>query len=727
MKLKILLTTLIISLFLPVIGQNDFTLVKQRVLDKILDQNVSDQEITKILQSLNEDGSWPGINYEDLSNTGFQHIIHLQNMEDLSLAFNSPDSRFYNDKEIIESVNRSLAFWVENDFICENWWHNQIGTPNSLVTVLLLMDEHVKPDIKKEALAIIDRANLEASGARPGGDRIKIGGIAAKRVLAMDDPVLFTEIIKVINNEIHFRTGLRGMQHDFSFHHRTDRVNNTVSYGSGYAKAFAEWAAYVRDTKYAFSRDKIELLTDYYLDGISKQYIYGKYTDWGVMNRSVSRGRGFRMHGTGILEDLLKVSDYRKDEVEQMIRLRKGGSVTPPSFCKFFWQSEHFVFQRPGFYTSVRMYSTRNRNMEAPYNSEGLKNHHKGDGANFLSVRGDEYLGIWPVYDWQKIPGTTVLQKDKLSAPSQIQKDGLTEFVGAVTDGMYGAAAFDFLSPHDFIKARKSWFFFDEEYVCLGAGIESGSGNPMVSTVNQCLLEGAVLIEDQQGIRKIENGYHKLTGAKRIYHDKVGYIFPESASLHLSNQDEKGSWWEISKQWSTSKEEIIKPVFKLWIDHGVRPQGRRGGLNHDSMVKKDITYGYIVVPAIDEEEFMEDRDIEILANNRDIQAVKHNSLGLVQVISYRAGSVKISKNRTLIMDSPGAIMLEMENEKIKKMTVSDPSRKLGRLHFSISGKTGFDDGEKLQASYDRKQQMTHFSIMLPQGDFAGKSVSAAEQ
>ncbi len=64
--------------------------------------------------------------------------------------------------------------------------------------------------------------------------------------------------------------------------------------------------------------------------------------------------------------------------------------------------------------------------------------------------------------------------------------------MGAVTDGLYGAVGFDYISPHDFIKARKAWFFFDEEYVCLGAGIEARSGYPVATTLNQTLLKGEV-------------------------------------------------------------------------------------------------------------------------------------------------------------------------------------------------------------------------------------------
>jgi chondroitin AC lyase len=41
-------------------------------------------------------------------------------------------------------------------------------------------------------------------------------------------------------------------------------------------------------------------------------------------------------------------------------------------------------------------------------------------------------------------PGTTVVQKPVLPHWNQIVKKGLSEFVGGVSNGSYGAATFDF-------------------------------------------------------------------------------------------------------------------------------------------------------------------------------------------------------------------------------------------------------------------------------------------
>ena len=89
---------------------------------------------------------------------------------------------------------------------------------------------------------------------------------------------------------------------------------------------------------------------------------------------------------------------------------------------------------------------------------------------------------------------------------NELKKIGLKDYVGAVTDGYYGAVGYDFQSSHDPLVARKSWFFFDNEYVCLGAGISTKMNNEVNTTLNQTLLNGQVLISSNGKNKIIERG-----------------------------------------------------------------------------------------------------------------------------------------------------------------------------------------------------------------------------
>lgn len=715
-KSEIKYSFLFIATILIVLLSNSLTaanpeieLLRNRIKNEIISSSFNEKNAIKLLAKIKNDGTWPEINYTDVSREGFQHTEHLDNLIELCRAFKYNDSKLKRDKVVKQKIDLALNYWLANDFTCENWWNNQIGTPIAFNTVLYIMENDLSTEQIEKTLQIIGRAHLNASGARPSGDRIKIAGILAKSLLYKRDATNFEEIIKVIEGEIKFSTE-RGMQHDYSFHHRVDRVNNTLSYGLGYAEAFAEWAALVEDTKFRFSEKPLQQLTDYFLDGICKQMVYGKYSDTGAKNRDISRPRESGLAGSLLPERLLKASTYRKSELENIILLRKEQKVETVSHCTFFWQTEHFTFQRPNFFTSVRMYSTRNANMEYPYNSEGLTNHFRGDGTNYISVTGSEYTNLAPVNDWRKIPGTTILQKPGMPSPDEIQKYGLTDFVGAVTDGKYGAAVFDFKSPHDPVEARKSWFFFDNEYVCLGAGIKSGTNFNLATTINQCLLKGEVLASSNNQKTKLEPGSRKIENLKSIYHDGITYIFPTAQNVFLSNQAETGSWFSINKQYDSSKEIILKDVFKLWIDHGAQAD--------------DSKYQYIVVPATDINELEKngDRGIEILANTKNLQAVKHSGLNITQIVFYASGELKISEKFTVGIDSPGVIMIKTEGDSIKEISVSDPSRKLKRIHLWINGEIN-KNNDVISSVWNSAKQVSEIAIDLPQNVFAGKSVS----
>jgi chondroitin AC lyase len=729
----IILFSLLIPVSKGISAVSDIEKIKQRVVEGLMQPEVDDEGIELLINSFRPDSTWPGINYTDVSRTAFEHRFHYTNMVSLARAYKSRSSKFYKKKKVRETVVKALAYWAERDFFCDNWWYNQIGTPSSMVSLMLIIGDELPEDLVAKTQPIIGRAHLNASGARPSGDRIKIAGILAKNLLFLNDERQFEQVIKVIEGEIKFvpwigtqygytyrlnRGGLgtgesngRGMQYDYSFHHRTDGVNNTLSYGLGYAAAFVEWAVYTAGTQYSFSDDKLDQLIDYFLDGICKTAVYGKYPDAGVKNRSISREGALHAYHAGMAEKLLHTSDYRKYEIQEIADIRNKGIKPTLSHATFFWHSEHFTFQRPDFFTSVRMYSTRTYNMEQPYNSEALFNHHRGDGTNHISRTGDEYYDIAPVFDYQKIPGTTTMQKSKMPSEREIQKLGLTDFAGAVTDGTYGAAAFDFKSPHDPLCARKAWFFFNEEYVCLGAGISCKERLSVVTTLNQCLLRDDVTVFSGNQKSVIPKGERELEHVDWIFQDGIGYVFPVPTKVNIKNGKATGSWFKINRQTDSPKEEIEMDVFKLWINHGERPS--------------DQSYQYIVVPATTVEKLEQNtsrNNLSVLSNTPELQAVKHSGLKMCQAVFYKAGEIQVTDRLKLRCESPGIVLLKAAGESSMQISVSDPNRELGKMHLSVSFKIE-KTGDHYKAVWNEKDRVTEVAIELPQDNFAGKSVT----
>jgi chondroitin AC lyase len=702
---------------------DDFELIKGRVVHQLMGSGVDDESIAGIINIMNEDGSFQGINYDDLSReAGFPHGRHTGNLLSLARAYNTEISRYYQDASIKNLIISGLEFWVKHDFVGDNWHDNQITTPSNLVNLMLLIGDELPAGLVEQAQPMIRRATMVEVpgvfyGARPGGDRIAIAATVAKNSLFLNDKESFDNVIKIIAGEVKFNTGERGMQHDYSFHHRVDRVNNTTSYGYGkYANTFGEWSSYVAGTTYQFPTERINQLVDYYLEGIYKQMVYGVYTDVGVHNRSIANHRISSPGGILEIERLLQSTSYRSEELKNIMKLRRGEKATIRSYAKFFWQTEHFAFQRPHFYTSVRMHSTRNATYEVPYNGPGTTTHHRADGANYLSLDGHEYGGIWPVYDWQKVSGATIMQKPKHHVEKSyggnisVQLEGLTDYVGGVDDGYYGAVAYDFKSPHDLLEAKKSWFFFDKEYVCLGSGIKSNPGLNAYTTINQAHLRGDVTVSREGKAEVTPKGTRHLENVKWLHHDRVGYILPEPAKVHLSNSAQQGRWSDISATKSASDEVVTQDVFLLGIDHGSSP-------GNDS-------YQYIVVPGVTQEELTStsagNRNIKILSNTPDLQGVIHNGLGICQLAFYKAGKVEVSDGYFVKMDSQGMAMLKMNGNRIEKLSVSDPSRKLTRVSLTVPGIYN-TKGENFITLPDKEENTTLIIVDLPTDVYAGSS------
>jgi chondroitin AC lyase len=409
---------------------------------------------------------------------------------------------------------------------------------------------------------------------------------------------------------------------------------------------------------------------------------------------------------------LLKASNYRKAELENLLRIRTGEIQPNLTWNRFFWHSEYFTHQRPQWFSSVRMHSNRQNNMEEPHNEEGLKNHHFADGSNFITVTGKEYLDIFPVWDWQKIPGATIVQKPALPHWKQIAKKGLSEFVGGVSDGKYGAAAFDFNSPHDPLKARKSWFFFDREYVCLGTFISSDATYPVYTTLNQCLLNKEVVVKTNNAKTQLKNGKHDLKNVSWVLHDNIAYIFLSPTAINLINEQATGNWRQINHHTWATEEPVQKDVFTMWLDHGTKPQ--------------NANYAYIIAPGLDAssiDNYNKRSEVVILSNTPEIQAVQHKGLKRTTIVFYKAGTIQLSEGLTVTTENPCMVMFKTNGKTIENMVVSDPTRKLKSIQLTVNAPIEAKR-TNWKSTWNKEKKASVIQIDLPATEeLAGSSVA----
>jgi len=666
--------------------------VRARVLAPLL-ESAPDATLRKLVGALRPDGSWPDVDYRDPRRSSWTTSRHLGNLATLARAYRAADSTLCGDPELRTAVLAGLDYWLEHDFQNSNWWWNQIGVPRSLAPTLLLMEDELTDLQRERGLKILRRAKIGMTGQ----NLVWVTEITALRGILEKDPALVAAAYRRIGEEIRRGTG-EGIQADFSFHQHGPCLYNH-GYGAAFTSDCSRIATQVADTPWAFPPEKIALLAGLILDG-SQWMTRGSASDFAAEGREITRrgqSAGYLAVAAG---HMLKLPTGREPEFEALAARASGRPAVAFEGNRHFWRSDLMTHHREGYFTSARMFSSRIANTDNPCNSEGLKSHHIADGCNPIMRTGREYDEIFPVWDWQKIPGTTVEQTPGLTGSPRRQ--GSRSFAGGVSDGTYGLAALDF--ARDGLIARKSWFFFDDQYVCLGSDITCTSKHTVLTTLNQCRLEGSVLVAEGNQTREVERGSHAPKSPAWVWHDRTAYVFLEPGTVQLRNDLQRGSWSAINRQYRD--EEIAQAVFCLSINHGSGPENAR--------------YAYALVPGVDAAaagECAAGLPVKILRNDPELQAVRHRELGIAGMAFYESGRLEVRPGLTLGVDLPCLVLLRELPGKIE-LSVSNPENKAATVQVDLSGKLL---GEGVETVGDPPRSRVYLD--LPEGMNAGKSVT----
>jgi chondroitin AC lyase len=668
----------------------DLEQLHKNVRDEFLRGSIGGDTLKALISRMNEQGAWPNIDYASKQRGSWQPAQHLSNLQTMAKAYQKPDTEFYHNPELLKKINLALNYWLDNDFQCPNWWYPQIGVPMALAPTLILMEDNLSKEQLDKGIKILDRAKIGMTGQ----NKVWLSGNVLLKSLLLRDDATIRKAANSIQEELKISLG-EGIQPDGSFHQHGPQIQ-FGNYGLAYVGDMIKWIRMLRNTPFYFDESKMSILRDYLLNG--QQWITWKnQMDISACGRQLFVGaqrgkaanlaRDFRQMGT--LEPANAVLYKNANQYETLVGNRH------------FWCSDFQVQRTPDYYFSVKMCSDRVAGAES-CNSENLCGYYLGDGATYLYQSGKEYENIFPLWDWKKIPGTTTQQDSKdLPVLTAAGYRLPTDFVGGVSDGKTGIAAMDYL--RDGVSAKKAWFIFNGQIVCLGAGITCSSGVQVATSVNQSFLNGDVIVKtNQEKILPSESS--ETLSPKWILHDKAGYFFPEGGNLKLETKTVTGSWHKVAAMYKD--EPIQAKIFKLWFDHGIDPSGK--------------SYAYCIVPQASRAK-MEQLEVKptfrILKNTSDIQEVVPADGKWGGVVFYQPGKAELFGG--ISTSQPCIVMLKKENGKLS-VSVSDPTHKLAQIQLSLSGNYQCSS-EEVKTS--QAKGITDLKINLPKGSETGKTVN----
>ena len=101
-----------------------------------------------------------------------------------------------------------------------------------------------------------------------------------------------------------------------------------------------------------------------------------------------------------------KADPSRAAEYDRFIaQLETGHRSRPLTGNRYFPRIDLMVQHSPGFFFSIKGVSDRIAATESG-NRENLKGYYLSKGTQLISRRGDEYEGIFPLWDWEMLPGS---------------------------------------------------------------------------------------------------------------------------------------------------------------------------------------------------------------------------------------------------------------------------------------------------------------------------------
>lgn len=624
--------------------------------------------------SIKADGSWSDIDYASTSQTNWPAIAHLDRVKALAVAYVAPESELNGNVEIYNQIVNALNYWYAKKPTSTNWYNWEIGWPQRMGVILCLMrsgEKQVPTTTESNILSwqkSISKGPNQSGSQGTGANKMDIALQWIYRTALQKDQTNLDFAINQFFLPIKFNSG-EGLQSDYSYLQHGMQLY-AGGYGGSVLTATMKVAYYLVGTTYEEQGDYIDYISNFVRLGYLPS-VRGQYMSFNNVGRSVADQGGTSRSGFSSITTSLAELDAANAEAFNNATLRltgkKAASFGIEPMHRHYWRADYAVHQRPGYTIDVRTASTRTLRCENG-NGANLKGYFMTEGGTWIARTGREYADISVVWDWAHVPGITVPAVTSIPQPAQWGTSGQSTFTGGVSDGMYGATTYAMNNTEYGIntQAKKSWFFFDNEVVCLGAGISSSNANAVHTTINQCFLNGDVKASAAASSEEetLGMGQFSRSGALWVNHDSISYYVPETQQVQISNATQTGTWKAIDSAVSNTTEQK-KDVFKMWINHGAKPT--------------DGAYAYYIIPNTGSIREAKSRmDSLIVVNTDSVQAVYNPALGMVQAIFYRAAKLNVGEMEISATNSCATLFRDV-NTKAVKAFVSDPSYRLDSL------------------------------------------------
>ncbi len=616
---------------------------------KQIDDYTAKQDINLTLEN-----RWADIDYSDISPAYWQVRNHIERVKVLAMAWTSPGSKYYHQPLIWQTISKALDHWLEKRYQNSNWWVNEIGVPQDMRDILVLIGQQLTPAQMKQALEVLAQHKVRGVGA----NLIWSADLAIHYGALIKNEAIIKESVDLISKEIKVSTG-EGIQPDYSYHQHDERLQ-IYHYGLSFLHTNVRIAWEMRGTPWSFPQEKLNILTDFILKGW-QWMSRGINIVPGTIDRAASRKD--QLHNADLRALIPYLCDLNPAYAAAFTSIadRQNGKGQPLTGFRYFPYSDFAAYHQKDFSFFLKTISTRTLKSES-INTENLKGRLLNNGDAYVIKTGDEYFNLMPVWNWNFLPGQTNINSSSDTIISNA-------FAGSVTNETSGLTAMKYTVSNNSqtINANKFWACYNNLVVCLVSDLKASNGTDSIFTaLDQSRWQTTVEV-NKPGNSISTTGVNQMKNVRWIFHSNVGYILLQPSAVKVQLDSRTSSWSAINQ--SASAEPVTEKVFMPLLYHD--------NFNNSSS-------GYVLASCKSSHEVMQlanKPSWQILSNDAGCQAVKFVD-DIIMAAFYASGPVQLEKNKLLAADRPCLVQITKD-----RVFVSDPLHYGGMVNIRLNNQT----------------------------------------
>ncbi|KAI7871157.1 chondroitin AC/alginate lyase [Spinellus fusiger] len=536
--------------------------------------------------SLSSGGTWSDIDYTSgcsarpASWPAQNHFLRIVTM---ASAWNQNKS----NSALLAKISTAMNYWFNNDFKTNdcidkagtnkgncpcgtpgfwntNWYDQMIAMPETIGAACILLKSALTTFQYNNCVTVTQRSysrintSLNGVGVMTGANRVDVSIIGAMLGLLTNNPTTFSSALNnFYGSVVVSATGSDGIQADGAFLQHNSQIYNG-NYGQDYMGEALRVFIQTAGTSFAPNQATQSAFLTVIAGSewlMMQQPDKSQWWHYSVVGRMIASPSSYKQASGGVTLNINSISQAttgwaNKPSFDAIVsRINNGNYVGPQgqlTGTRFFYSSDYMVHRTTHSVVTLRMYSKRTTGSECD-NSQNKQGFHLSDGSIYNYVNGNEYVDIFPGWNWNLIPGTTVDVGGTPLVCGSTQWKGIQSFVGGASVGQYGIAVMDYINPFTKNLAwKKTYVFFPTGYAVYLDSVQSKStsnGQPttVVTTLDQTRLNGPVYVNGQ----KLSQASTSVTGKNfKVWHNSVGYDITAS-QMSVNTASESGSWSSI--------------------------------------------------------------------------------------------------------------------------------------------------------------------------------------